>query len=66
MVVITFCAVYSEADSQLSSDTDFEDPEGKNAKTGRGAVCFSDIFIHFLYILMDHLFNYPWSRCGCG
>uniref|UniRef100_A0A7N6AR19 Cohesin subunit SA n=1 Tax=Anabas testudineus TaxID=64144 RepID=A0A7N6AR19_ANATE len=25
-----------EADSQLSSDTDLEDPDGKNARTGRG------------------------------
>ncbi|XP_056141356.1 cohesin subunit SA-2-like [Lampris incognitus] len=25
-----------EADSQLSSDTDLEDPDGKNAKTGKG------------------------------
>uniref|UniRef100_A0A3Q3EDY6 Uncharacterized protein n=1 Tax=Labrus bergylta TaxID=56723 RepID=A0A3Q3EDY6_9LABR len=31
-----------EAESQLSSDTDLEDPDGKNAKTGRGMVCFSN------------------------
>uniref|UniRef100_A0A3B4XPM8 Cohesin subunit SA n=1 Tax=Seriola lalandi dorsalis TaxID=1841481 RepID=A0A3B4XPM8_SERLL len=34
--VITFCVVHREADSQLSSDTDLEDHDGKNAKAGKG------------------------------
>uniref|UniRef100_A0A7N6B0M1 Cohesin subunit SA n=1 Tax=Anabas testudineus TaxID=64144 RepID=A0A7N6B0M1_ANATE len=34
--LMTLCVVHREADSQLSSDTDLEDPDGKNARTGRG------------------------------
>uniref|UniRef100_A0A669DB18 Uncharacterized protein n=1 Tax=Oreochromis niloticus TaxID=8128 RepID=A0A669DB18_ORENI len=36
---------FQEAESQLSSDTDLEDPDGKNAKTGKGLVCFPDFLI---------------------
>lgn len=35
--------MHREAESQLSSDTDLEDPDGKNAKTGK--VCFPDFLI---------------------
>uniref|UniRef100_A0AAQ4Q6W7 Cohesin subunit SA n=1 Tax=Gasterosteus aculeatus aculeatus TaxID=481459 RepID=A0AAQ4Q6W7_GASAC len=34
--VMTSSAVHREAESHLSSDTDLEDPDGKNAKTGKG------------------------------
>lgn len=37
--------MHREAESQLSSDTDLEDPDGKNAKTGKGLVCFPDFLI---------------------
>uniref|UniRef100_A0A3Q3K798 Uncharacterized protein n=1 Tax=Monopterus albus TaxID=43700 RepID=A0A3Q3K798_MONAL len=40
-----------EAESQLSSDTDFEDPDGKNARTGRSTVCFSKLISLFIYFL---------------
>ncbi len=53
VVVITLCVVHREAESQLSSDTDLEDPDGKNAKTGKGMVGFSNLissFIHFPYL----------------
>uniref|UniRef100_A0AAQ4RGC9 Cohesin subunit SA n=1 Tax=Gasterosteus aculeatus aculeatus TaxID=481459 RepID=A0AAQ4RGC9_GASAC len=33
---MTSSAVHREAESHLSSDTDLEDPDGKNAKTGKG------------------------------
>lgn len=55
MVVITLCVVHREAESQLSSDTDLEEPDGKNAKTGKGMVGFSNLissFIHFPYLSM--------------
>uniref|UniRef100_A0A4W6FRR8 Cohesin subunit SA n=1 Tax=Lates calcarifer TaxID=8187 RepID=A0A4W6FRR8_LATCA len=34
--VMTSCVVHREAESQLSSDTDLEDPDGKNAKARKG------------------------------
>lgn len=40
VLCLTLCVVHREAESQLSSDTDLEDPDGKNARTGRGMVCF--------------------------
>uniref|UniRef100_A0A4W6FQH7 Cohesin subunit SA n=1 Tax=Lates calcarifer TaxID=8187 RepID=A0A4W6FQH7_LATCA len=36
--VMTSCVVHREAESQLSSDTDLEDPDGKNAKARKGMV----------------------------
>lgn len=32
--------LHRDAESQLSSDTDLEDPDGRNARAGRGMVCF--------------------------
>lgn len=55
VLVMTSSVVHREADSQLSSDTDLEDPDGKNAKTGRGMVCFENLrssFIYFSYLSM--------------
>uniref|UniRef100_A0A8D0AYX5 Cohesin subunit SA n=1 Tax=Sander lucioperca TaxID=283035 RepID=A0A8D0AYX5_SANLU len=36
VVVMTSSVVHREAESQLSSDTDLDDPDGKHAKTGKG------------------------------
>lgn len=43
------CVVHREADSQLSLDTDFEDPDVKNAKTGKGVVCFSNMMSSYVH-----------------
>lgn len=40
LVCINDFVMHREAESQLSSDTDLEDPDGKNARTGKGMVCF--------------------------
>lgn len=55
VVVMTSSVVHREAESQLSSDTDLDDPDGKHAKTGKGMVCFSNLWsscIPFPYLSM--------------
>lgn len=52
------CVVHREAESQLSSDTDLEDHDGKNARTGRGMVRFFRVYI-CLYLLSTPFHVYP-------
>lgn len=48
-LVMTLCVMHREAESHLSSDTDLEDPDGKNAKTGKDLVCFSNLISSFIH-----------------
>lgn len=54
---MTLCVVHREAESQLSSDTDLEDPGGKNAKTGKGVVCFSNCISSFIDFPYQFMYN---------
>lgn len=49
VLLMTLCVVHREAESQLSSDTDLEDPDGKNAKTGKVLVCISNLHLFIFY-----------------
>lgn len=50
LLIMTPFVVHRETESQLSSDTDFEDPDGRSAKTGKGLVCFSNLPSFIIHI----------------
>lgn len=54
-----FCFLNRETDTQLSSDTDVEDPDVKNAKLGKGKVRLAS---KILYQHKKAIIGWVWPR----